>query len=236
MDIPVKNVSIDGKNSFLIRLIWNGDIGEVTIFDFQNITTWIGRITREYCIETANILQMDLADYKMEISQGLSQAATVDGKHNYRNHFSNDVLLLKKTECASQITYKIAALVLKDIPANEILPDFMSAVASYLNQLVIDAAKRDELILELSQERTILKEKYENSAAKIQDNSSNLYAQFAVAFNSLKERLKSEETLGQLTDMSSVNEGNSEKEEKSDLVESDDSYEGSTDIDTEENT
>lgn len=157
---------------------------------------------------------MDLADYKMEISQGLSQAATVDGKHNYRNHFSNDVLLLKKTECASQITYKIAALVLKDIPANEILPDFMSAVASYLNQLVIDAAKRDELILELSQgfqkqnliiilinlclqfwsflERTILKEKYENSAAKIQDNSSNLYAQFAVAFNSLKERLKSE--------------------------------------------
>lgn len=36
--------------------------------------------------------------------------------------------------------------------------------------------------------------------------------------------------------MSSVNEGNSEKEEKSDLVESDDSYEGSTDIDTEENT
>lgn len=45
MDIPVKNVSIDGKNSFLVRLIWNGDIGEVTIFDFQNITTWIGRVS-----------------------------------------------------------------------------------------------------------------------------------------------------------------------------------------------
>jgi len=234
MDIPIKNVNINGKSSFLLRLTWNEDVGELTIFDFKNIETWTGRVTKEYCIETANILQMDLADYKIEISRGLNQTIAADKKQKYHIQYSNKLLLLKKTECASQITYKIATITLTDVPTNEILPDFMFQLTAYLNQMVADMASKDEQILQLSQERNILKEKYEKSADEILNNSSNLYAQFAVAFNSLKSNLSSKDSLGQQTDMSSVIEENLERDKKSGLLESDNSYGGDTDIDTEE--
>lgn len=173
MDIPVKNVNINGKSSFLLRLTWNEDVGELTIFDFKNIETWTGRVsylirmefisntilwstlyfqvTKEYCIETANILQMDLADYKIEISRGLNQTIAADKKQKYHIQYSNKLLLLKKTECASQITYKIATITLTNIPTNEILPDFMFQLTAYLNQMVADMASKDEQILQLSQ-------------------------------------------------------------------------------------
>jgi len=151
MDIRGSNICINGKNSFLVRLTWAGDFGELTVFDFENIKTSIGRITDDYCTETADILQMDLTDYKLEISQGLSQTATVDEKHRYHIQLSDDILLLKKTECASQITYKIATVVLKNVPVNEILPDFMSGLTSHLNQMSADINLKDKQIQELSQ-------------------------------------------------------------------------------------
>jgi len=78
-----------------------------------------------------------------------------------------------------------------------------------------------------------LKEKYEKSAAKIQENSSNLYAQFSIAFNSLKTRLNSKDSSGHQQSTSSADTENSERNVKSELIESENSYEGDTDIDTE---
>ena len=46
MDIRGRNICINGKNSFLVRLTWAGDFGELTVFDFENIKTSIGRVSR----------------------------------------------------------------------------------------------------------------------------------------------------------------------------------------------
>jgi len=147
MDAPVSNVMIDGKSSFLIRLTWNRNIGEMTVFDFANVKTWSGLITEEYCRDIAALLQMELTDYQKEIGRALRN------DREYHAGLCDQILSLKKTESPSDLTYKIATITLKEEPVNEILPEFMAGLANQLNQMSADIVDKDERIRQLDRGR-----------------------------------------------------------------------------------
>jgi hypothetical protein len=41
------NVNVNEKNSFLVRLNWIENTGEVSVFDYESVKTWKGKVSIE---------------------------------------------------------------------------------------------------------------------------------------------------------------------------------------------
>ncbi|KAI9560824.1 hypothetical protein GHT06_011776 [Daphnia sinensis] len=221
------NVNVNDKSTYLLRLTWTENYGEVSLFDYENCRTWKGRIEEEQCQTMAAHLQLNLTDYKSQLEEAMRSPSS------HHISFTNDILAIKRLS-SKELSFRIAVIHLREVELRTSLPEFMAAIAKNVTEMSDELVVKDNLIEKLKKETTMLMDRCTKYVTIVEDLTPSLYSQFSIAFNHLKERLEAEtaNTKDEPSKTSSVLHV-PQTEERQSISRMDD-YEGDTDIDTDE--
>ncbi|KAK4005339.1 hypothetical protein OUZ56_007055 [Daphnia magna] len=221
------NVNVNEKSTYLLRLTWTENYGEVSLFDYENCKTWKGRIEEEQSQTMAAQLQLNLTDYKSQLEEAIRSPVS------HHISLTNNSLAIKKLS-AEELSFRIAVIHLEEIELRTSLPEFMTAIAKNLTEMSDELVAKDNLIEKLNKETTMLMDRCTKYVTIVEDLTPSLYTRFSIAFNHLKERLESETASTKEEPSKRQSIVNPPQTEERPSISRMDDYEDDTDIDTDE--
>ncbi|XP_046653200.1 uncharacterized protein LOC124343768 isoform X1 [Daphnia pulicaria] len=180
------NVNIVGQSTFLLRLTWTENNGEISLFDYGKCKTWKGQIGEEKSKKIASLLKLNMTDYKSQLEQAVKSSSTT---HSI-TLIDNNLAIKKQT--SSGVLFNIAVIPLQELEFTTTLPEFMAEIDKSMTQMSDELVAKDNLIDKLNKEIEKLMTKYQERVKDVEELTPRLYAQFSIAFNHLKERLSAE--------------------------------------------